>query len=118
MLLAKSLTGEEVVRQLIVRLTTELGSESDLLIAAMCDHVSMNNVAIRTLSIVFPKVLDIGCFSHTLDHVGEHMKIPVLEEFLNDWIGLFSRSPKARLAWSSLTGVPVPSYSDTRWWSK
>ena len=33
-------------------------------------------------------------------------------------IGLFSRSPKARLTWNSLTGVPVPSYSDTRWWSK
>ena len=40
----------------------------------------MNNVAIHTLSIVFPKVLDIGCFSHTLDHTGELMKTPVLEE--------------------------------------
>ena len=48
----------------------------------------MNNVAIHTLSIVFPKVLDIGCFSHTLDHVGEHMKICELEEFLKGWIGL------------------------------
>ena len=118
MLLAKSLTGEEVARQLIVSLTTELGIESDLLIAALRDRASVNNVAIRTLSIVFPEVLDIGCFSHTLDHVGEHMKIPVLEEFLKGWIGLFSRSPKARLACNSLTGIPVPSYSDTRWWSK
>ena len=54
MLLTKSLTGEEVARQLIVSPTTELGIESDLLIAAMCDRVSMNNVAIRTFSIVFP----------------------------------------------------------------
>ena len=105
MLLAKSFTGEEVARQLIVSLTKELGIESDLLIAAMreqlCKHsncVSVNNVAIHTLSIVFPRVLDIGCFSHTLDHVGEHMKITVLEEFLKSWIGLFSRSAKARLA--------------------
>ena len=60
----------------------------------------------------------IGCFSHNLDHVGEHTKIPVLEEFLKGWIGLFSRSPKARLAWNSHTGVSVPSYSDTRWWFK
>ena len=119
MLLAKSLTGEEVARQLIVSLTTELSSiESDLLIAAMRDCDSVNNVAIRTLNIVFPKVLDIGCFSYTLDHVGEHMKIPVLEIFLKGWVGLFSRIPKAKLAWNSLTGVPVPSYSDTRWWSK
>ena len=118
MLLPKSLTGEEVARQLIVSLTTELGIESDLLIAAMHDCPSVNNVAIRTLSIVFPEVLDIGCFSHTLDHVGEHMKIPVLEEFLKGWIRLFSRSPKTRLACNSLTGIPVPSYSDTHWWSK
>ena len=118
MLIAMSLTGEEVARQLIVSLTTELGIESDLLIAAIRDCASVNNVAIRTLSIVFPKVLDIGYFSHTPDHVGEHMKIPVLEEFLKGWIGLFSRSPKARLAYNSLTGVPVPSYSDARWWLK
>ena len=52
----KSLTGEEVARQLIVSLTTVLGIESDLLIAAMHDCASVNNVAIRTLSIVFPKV--------------------------------------------------------------
>ena len=82
----------------------------------MRDRASVNNVAIRTLSIVFPKVLYIGCFLHTLDHVGEHMKIPVLEEFLKGWIGLFSRSPKVRLAWKRLTVIPVPSYSDTRWW--
>ena len=116
--LAKSLTDEEVAHQLIVSLTTELGIESEKLIAAMYDRASVNNVAIRTSSIVFPKVLDIGCFSHTLDHVGEHLKIPVLEEFLKSWINLFIRSPKARLAWNSLIGVPVPSYSDTRWWSK
>ena len=67
MLLAKSLSGEGVARQLIVSLTTELGIASNLLIAAMRDSASVNNVAIRTLSIVFPKVLDIGCFSHTLD---------------------------------------------------
>ena len=73
MLLAKSLSGEEVARQLIVSLTTELGIASNLLIAAMHDRASVNNVAIRTLSIVFPKGLDIGCFSHTLDHVGEHL---------------------------------------------
>ena len=37
MLLAKSLTGEEVARQLIVILSTELGVKSDRLVAAMRD---------------------------------------------------------------------------------
>ena len=70
MLLAKSLNGEEVARQLIVSLTTELGIASNS--AAMPDRASANNVAIHTLSIVFPKVLDIGCFSHTLDQLSQY----------------------------------------------
>ena len=31
---------------------------------------------------------------------------------------MFSRSPKTRLAWTSLTGLPSPSFSTTRWWSR
>ena len=30
------------------------------------DRAAVNNVAIRTLSIVYPNLFDIGCFSHTL----------------------------------------------------
>ena len=74
MLLPKSLTGEEVAHQLIVCLSTELGIKPELLVSAMRDHASVNSVAMRTLSNVSPNVLDIGCFSHTLDHVGENFK--------------------------------------------
>ena len=90
MLLAKSLTGEEVARQLISTLSTELGIPSHLLIATMRDRASVNNVAIRTLSILYPQLIDIGCFSHTLDHVGENFKTPILNEFISAWINLFS----------------------------
>ena len=54
-------------------------------------------------------MIDIGCFSHTLDHVGENMNTPILDDFMKHWISLFSHSPKVRLAWRS--------YSATRWWS-
>ena len=38
----------------------------------MCDRASVNNVAIQTLKIVYPCLLDVGYFLHTqLDHVGE-----------------------------------------------
>ncbi len=47
--------------------------------AAMWDHALVNNVAIGTLSIVVPHILDIGCFSHTLDHMGERNKTSVLD---------------------------------------
>ena len=116
-LLKKSMTGEELARLLITTLSTSLGTESNLLIAATRDRASVN-VAIQTLSLVYPIMLDVGCFSHTLDHVGERFNTPVLHEFSRLWIALFSRSPKARLAWKSFCGRPVPTYSKTRWWSK
>lgn len=80
----------------------------------------MNSVAMRTVSVVYNynQVIDIGCFSHTIDHVGENMKTPVLDDFSKAWIGLFSRSPKTRLSWRTKTGLPPPSFSATRWWSR
>lgn len=104
MLLAKSLSGEEVARQLIVCLSTELGVSSDELVASMRDRAAVNNVAIRTLSIIFRQLIDIGCFSHTIDHVGDKMRTPILDEFIKLWINIFSRSPKTKLAWRTKTG--------------
>ena len=118
MLLAKSMTGEELARQLITALSTELGVPSNLLVASMRDRASVNDIAMKTVSVVYSKVIDIGCFSHTIDHVGERMKTPVLDAFSKGWIGLFSRSPKSRLAWRTLTGKSPHSYSPTRWWSR
>ena len=118
MLLAKSLTGEEVAHQLIVCLSTELGIKLELLVSAMRDRASVNSVAMHTLSIVFPNILDIGCFSHTLDHVGENFKTPILDEFIKVWINMSLRSLKTKLLWRTKTGLPAPTYCPTRWWSK
>ena len=41
---------------------------SDLLFAAMRDGALVNSVAKRTASIRYNHVMDVGCFSHTLDH--------------------------------------------------
>ena len=109
MLLAKSITGEEVARQLIIALSTELSIASNLVIAAMRDHASVNDVAMRTISVLYNTIMDIGCFSHTLDHVGERMKTPILDDFTKAWISLFTHSPKSRLAWKTQTGLPIPS---------
>ncbi len=118
MLLAKSMTGEEVARQIISCISTEMGISSDLVIGAMHDRASVNQVAMRTAKVIYQNILDIGCFSHTLDRVGENMKTPILDEFSKAWIGMFTRSPKTRERWKSLTGLPPPSYSVTRWWSR
>ncbi len=60
-------------------------------------------------------MMDVGCFAHTLDHVGENMQTPILEEFIKAWISLFAHSPKSRLVWRTQTGLSPPSYSATRW---
>ena len=70
-------------------------------------------VSLRTVPVIY-----IRCFTHTVDHVGGRMMTPVLNEFSKVWIGIFSRSPKAILAWHSLTGISLCSYSPTRWWSR
>ena len=117
MLLAKSIT-EEVARQLITVLSTELSIAPDQIVEAMRDRASVNDVVMRTVSVIFSRMMDMPCFSHTLDHVGERICTPFLNDFIKAWINLFSHSLKARLEWRTLTGLSVRLYSPTRWWSK
>ena len=67
---------------------------------------------------MFPKLFDVICASHSLDNVGRHFDTPLLDDFSQWWIGLFSRSPAARVAWKSKTGVAIKLCSNTRWWSR
>lgn len=114
MLLTKTLTGK-VARLLITALSTELGIPTASVVAVMRDRALVNDVAVHNLSVVYNQMVDVGCFSHTLVQVGEHMNTPILDKFTTAWIGLFSHSPKSRLAWRMQTGLPSLSYSSTRW---
>ena len=111
----KSMTGEEIAREILSVLSTQYGVVSSHLLAAMHDRASTctNNVAMRSIRILYPSLLDIGCYSHTIDHVGEKFITPTLHEFGLLWVSLFSHSPKACVAWRSMA-----SYSKTRWWSR
>lgn len=117
-LLSKSLTGEEIARELIHVLSSTYNISPNQLLAAMRDRASVNGVAMRTVKVVYPNAFDIGCFSHTIDRVGEQFSLPYLSEFWNTWIMLFSHSSKAKLLWKEQTGKAMGSYSATRWWSK
>ena len=116
--LQKSVNGEELARELISILSVALGVESSYLLAVMHDRASVNGAAMRTVSIVYPNAVDIGCMSHTLDLVGDKFKAPLLHQFFTLWISLFSHSPKARAIWKEQTGRAMSSYSTTRWWSR
>ena len=113
-LLAKSLTGEEIARELISVLSTSLGIASQFVVGTMRDHASVNNIAIRTIKIIYQNSLDIGCFSHTLDLVGDHFKLPNLTEFVSTWVTLFSHSTKTKFLWKEQTGKAMATYSHTR----
>ena len=67
--------------EIIHVLSTDFSIASKQLLAAMRDRASVNNAAMRTVAMFYPEMIDIGCFSHTINHVGEHFKIPHLHEF-------------------------------------
>ena len=117
-MLQKSLTGEEIAREVIATLSIDYHIAPTAVVACMRDRAATNNVAVRTLKVLYPNCVDIGCFSHTLDHVGEKFHTPVLEEFISAWISLFSHSPKSKAIWQEQTGKSMKSYSTTRWWSR
>ncbi len=95
------MTGEEIASELI---SAKYGIMSDKLIAAMHDRAASNGIALRTLKIVYSSLVDVGCFSHTLDLVGSKFVTPCLASFIVWWVSLFSHSPKAMLLWKERTG--------------
>lgn len=116
-LIAKSLKGEELAREIIMVLAQHYNVQNNSLCASMRDGASVNGAAMRTVKIVFPKVVDVRCFSHAIDGVGSHFNIPTVKRFLQLWNSLFTHSPATRLAWRERTGISKKSYSPTRWWS-
>ena len=84
--------------------------------AAIRDGAAVNGAALHNMKeIMFPQLFDIICSSHSLDNVGRHFDTPLLDEFGQLWIGLFARSPAAKLKWKMLTGIAIKSHSNTRW---
>ena len=75
-------------------------------------HASINAGLLMGLAtvVVFPSMVDVGCFSHTLDLVGDKFSTPCLSSFMDWWISLFSHSPKSMLLWKERTGQSHQGY--------
>ena len=112
------MSGNEIAREIINYLHVQYAISSNLVVGMMHDRAACNGVALRTLGVVFPTIVDVGCFSHTLDLVGDKFVTPCLSSFAVWWISLFSHSPKAKLMWRERTGQSFQGYSSTCWWSK
>ena len=108
------MTGEEIARELINVLSRTFGIQSHHILAVMRDGASINNVAMRVLQVIFPDILNVCCYSHTLDLVGEKFSTLVLDSFGSNWIS----SSKTKFLWKEQTDKTMPSLSKTRWWSR
>ena len=117
-MLVKSMTGEELAREVLGVLCREYKLSTEQVLAAMRNRASVNGVAIQHIKIMFPNLLDIGCNSHAIDIAGNKFELPTVEEFIKRWISPFSHSPKAWFEWKSRTGRAMASYSETCWWSR
>ena len=100
-LAAETMTGEQIAHRLLLTLAVTFQIDSPHLVTIMHDRASVNDVAMRTIKPLYPQVMDVGCFSHTLDNVGRAIGGDTLKGFVMDWITLFSHSPKSRLQWES-----------------
>ena len=118
LLLAKHVTVDELARELLMVLSTELGITTKNLLACMRDRASINSKVMSTLIIMYSTVLDFGYFSHTLEIVGSHFKTPSLDMFMKHWLNIFRHSCKSKLLWRQKTGQARQNYSPTRWWSR
>ena len=83
----------------------------------MRDRAPVNTKALRTVSVLYPEMLDVGCISHFLDRVGTKYNIPVLKQSMTMWNLIFTTSMKGRRVWKEVTGKAMPQYNATRWWS-
>ena len=116
--LAQSLKANELAQCLIQSLAVDFSICPGALLAAMKDGAAVNGAALQQVKFYFPQLLDVTCFSHTIDNVGKHFEFRVLDRFAHLWISMFSHSHAVGLAWKTKTGKAMSSYSATRWWSK
>ena len=115
---SKSVNANELAQVLNQCLSVDYGVRANSLLAAMRDGESVNQAALDRIAFRFLKMLNVVCFSHTLDNVENHLVIPTLVEFGSLWIRVFHHSCKAKLLWKDLTGQTARSYSETRRWSE
>ena len=72
---------EELAREIINILSITYSIRPNNVIGMMRDGASVNGAAIRFIKVVYPYLVDISCYSHALNRVGDHFEAPHLAEF-------------------------------------
>ena len=84
------------------------------------DGAAVNGLAITHFQEAKPdvKFWNLKCLAHFLNLVGERISKSLGRKFLSDWKALFSKRPKTKALWKSITGCSWISTCPTRWWSE
>eukprot|EP00117_Sycon_ciliatum_P014757 scpid83935/ scgid14881/ len=77
---SKSVNSPQLAQVLNECVSVRYGVPHKHIIASMRDGAAVNGAAMRTLSILFPSVLDVTCFSHTLSNTGRHFQFATHNE--------------------------------------
>ena len=110
--LAKSPNVQQLAREIITTLSTDLQNPSDQVLAVVRDGASVNGAAVKILrDALYPHLTNIICIPHSLDLRGRHFDTDLLDAFRQSWVALFAHSPASRLAWKAVTGESIRSYS-------
>ena len=80
-MLSKPMNADELARKVISILQVAYGTTSNQLLACIHNRASVNNAAMRTIKVVIPLLVDIGCYSDTINLAGEKFDTPALDEF-------------------------------------
>ena len=115
---SKSVNAPELAQVLNHCVATQYQIPWDLIYATMRDGASVNGAAIRSLALLYPIMIDVTCFLHTLNNAGRHFNFPLLDRFCRLWISLFSHSARAKLVWKTRTSIAIKTHSETPWWTK
>ena len=113
-LVKRSVNGDELARIIIDLLHRKVNVLATSLLAAMRDRAPVNTKALRTVSVFYPDMTDVGCVSHFLDRVGVKWKTPILKSFMAAWNFIFTTSMKGRRVWKEISGRSMPRYNATR----
>ena len=116
--LAKPLKGNELAQRLMTCIAVNHNFGPNMVLAGMRDGAAVNGTAIKQLLFFYPNIMDVICFSHTINNVGCHFVFRVLDTFFRHWVNLFAHSYNAKLLWKERTGKSMCSHSNTPWWSK
>ena len=116
--LEKSMSGNEVGTFLMGLLLSSYAILPADIVASIRDSCATNGKAERNLSHVLPNMESMKCISHTLSHVGEHVKLPTVSKFMVHWISLMSHHPSAKRLWKERIGVAMKRFSHIRWCSR